>query len=576
MNPRLRYPLCSPYGAPDSGGGPGGTGVALSAVGGAITSGTAVFSNSNGVSFGINGQTITASVATGAASINLSAGSTSNLASAFTFADSNGISFGLNAGTITASADCMCDPGVLVDANEPSQSATLGTVVFGNDNNVSFGITGQTITAKAFLGVTAGTDGDFVSQLSFADSNGISFGYDGSTITASVAAGGAPGSISAGTASVALGQVVFSNSNNVSFGLNGSTVTASATVASTQGSIRISAGTTSILSSGFTFSNSNNVSFGIDNGTVTASASVATSLTNIRVSAGTTSNLLSALTFADSNGISFGINASTITASYTVPGFDPVTVSAGTSSKTVGQIVFSNSNGVSFGLNGNTITASAAGANAPSIQFFQNGNGGAAGTLSMSSNIIQLFPVVFDGAFPGNMTVSTLLLDLTANQAAFPTTSMAWSSVINVAFYTRTGSTLSLLNSASSQIAFAAATNITNSYEGNRWFSMHSSIFSTDLTFSHGGEYYMAIFPNGSSSIYAAAALGHVVFLPGSTATRRGTIGVDNTLAGSFLFAPFFGSFTDTAFPVSITQGSQFSSNTRLPRFALNNVLASF
>jgi hypothetical protein len=49
------------------------------------------------------GSTVTASAGpTGAANINLSAGTTSNLASAFTFANSNGVSFGLNASTITA------------------------------------------------------------------------------------------------------------------------------------------------------------------------------------------------------------------------------------------------------------------------------------------------------------------------------------------------------------------------------------------------------------------------------------------------------------------------------------------
>lgn len=44
-----------------AGGGGGGGGVALSAAGGAITSGTGLFSNANGVSFGRAGQTITAS-----------------------------------------------------------------------------------------------------------------------------------------------------------------------------------------------------------------------------------------------------------------------------------------------------------------------------------------------------------------------------------------------------------------------------------------------------------------------------------------------------------------------------------
>lgn len=85
--------------------GSGGAGIlAISAGTTQGTSGTIVFSNSNNVTFGMNGNIITASAGAAAgANINLSAGTTSNLASAFTFANANGVSFGLNASTITAS-----------------------------------------------------------------------------------------------------------------------------------------------------------------------------------------------------------------------------------------------------------------------------------------------------------------------------------------------------------------------------------------------------------------------------------------------------------------------------------------
>jgi hypothetical protein len=66
------------------------------------TSGTVIFSNLNGVSFGMSGSaTITASAV---ASINLSAGTTSNNLTAVTFANSNGINFGLNGSVVTAQA----------------------------------------------------------------------------------------------------------------------------------------------------------------------------------------------------------------------------------------------------------------------------------------------------------------------------------------------------------------------------------------------------------------------------------------------------------------------------------------
>jgi hypothetical protein len=79
--------------------------LAVSAAGASASAGTVVFSNSNNVSFGQAGSTVTASatVASTQASINLSAGTTSNLASQFVFSNANGVSFGLNASTITAS-----------------------------------------------------------------------------------------------------------------------------------------------------------------------------------------------------------------------------------------------------------------------------------------------------------------------------------------------------------------------------------------------------------------------------------------------------------------------------------------
>jgi hypothetical protein len=68
-----------------------------------VTSGELVFSNSNGVTFGINGQTLTASAAGGGGSVNFSAGTTSNTLTAITFSNANGVSFGLASnGTITA------------------------------------------------------------------------------------------------------------------------------------------------------------------------------------------------------------------------------------------------------------------------------------------------------------------------------------------------------------------------------------------------------------------------------------------------------------------------------------------
>lgn len=61
-----------------------------------------VFSNSNNVSFGLNGATITATAAGGAANLVVAAGGSTNTVSQLVFSNAGGISFGLNGSTITA------------------------------------------------------------------------------------------------------------------------------------------------------------------------------------------------------------------------------------------------------------------------------------------------------------------------------------------------------------------------------------------------------------------------------------------------------------------------------------------
>lgn len=173
--------------------------------------------------------------------INVSAGTTSSNLSAVTFSNSNGITFGLNGGTITASvANGSTAPGAIAAG---TQTATSGTVVFANSNGVTFGMSGSNqITASVAssltnINVSAGTTSNNLSAITFSNSNGISFGLNASTLTASVATSLTNINVSAGTTSNNLSAVTFSNANNVSFGLNGSVVTASASVAATEGSV---------------------------------------------------------------------------------------------------------------------------------------------------------------------------------------------------------------------------------------------------------------------------------------------------------------------------------------------------
>lgn len=79
---------------------------------------------------------------------NFAAGSTSLSNGLLSFANSNGVTFGLNGSTITASVSPTGGGGVAVAAG--TQTATSGTVVFSNSNNVTFGMSGSSVvTASA-------------------------------------------------------------------------------------------------------------------------------------------------------------------------------------------------------------------------------------------------------------------------------------------------------------------------------------------------------------------------------------------------------------------------------------------
>jgi hypothetical protein len=262
-----------------SGGGAVGAGAAIAAAGGTATSGTVLFSNSNGVSFGLAGSVLTASILAGPAA---------------------GIG-GISAGT---------------------QLQTSGSLLFSNLNGVTFGMTNSSVLTASVAAQTS---------LSYSNLNGVSFGIVGSTLTASVAGGGA-GSVnfSAGTTSGNLGSVVFGNANGVSFGLNGSTLTGSIAAQSvqTQSVHNVTlAGNTSgalaLISSGvMTIAGGNNITVSQAGNAFTISGANAggaqTGISGMQVS--NTTYTAGTVIFQNANGISFGSSgANGISASYTVP-----------------------------------------------------------------------------------------------------------------------------------------------------------------------------------------------------------------------------------------------------------------
>jgi hypothetical protein len=103
----------------------------LSAGGASQNLSNVVFSNSNGVSFGLNGSTITASAGqTTISVVNFSAGTTSSNLQSVVFSNSNSVSFGLNGLTITGSHNLTMDWFDNIFLAEPAgtNSAAMGVM----------------------------------------------------------------------------------------------------------------------------------------------------------------------------------------------------------------------------------------------------------------------------------------------------------------------------------------------------------------------------------------------------------------------------------------------------------------
>lgn len=157
-----------------------------------------------------------------------------------------------------------------------------------------------------------------------------------------------------------------------------------------------------------------------------------------------------------------------------------INVSAGGSSNNVSQLVLSNSNNVSFGLNGSTITAEGAVGGAFSFSYFNPYDAYQQVTAVVGANSLRFIPMQAPNVQFDRIVVPIYFSQSTST-AGSATLSFYWGA------YTRTGSTLSLINTAStifgSNITFSA----TNSslYHGIRLVSAGITNTLTE------GQYYI-------------------------------------------------------------------------------------
>jgi len=183
--------------------------------------------NSAGATIGVPAYLTTAMQSNAAtiSNIRVSAGTTSNLLSAFTFSNGSGVSFGLNGSVITASVAAAGGAQTGVSGiSAGTTQATSGTVSFADGNGVSFGVNGNTLTASVaaqsvqtqnMVSIQGSTN-----NISFGNANGITFGGNASTITASHngLTSQSNQNITAANGGFAFQTLSFSNLNGISFG----------------------------------------------------------------------------------------------------------------------------------------------------------------------------------------------------------------------------------------------------------------------------------------------------------------------------------------------------------------------
>lgn len=369
-----------------------------------------VFSNSNNVSFGLNGSTLTATVASSLTNINFSAGTTSNNLSALVFSNSNGMSFGLNGSTVTGSYTVPTVTNSSWTVSDAASSASVARLAFTNLNGVtlslSTGANGSHTIVGSHNGLTSQSNQAFSAAggssafqtLSFSDNAHLSFtntngAVAAQPIRASLFAVSNTTQSSSGTQNVS--ALSFQGNGLVSVGISNGSVVLSATqtapavsnaiqsvgsatgsgtntsrfaaddhvhagvfsigvsnLGNTQGDTRVDVGRFVFVGGANITLSQGTAANALNTITIIGGAGGGGGITNINVSAGTTSNNLSNIVFSDSNGLAFGLNGSTITGSYTVPTVtnSSWTVSDAASSATVARLAFTNLNGVTLSL----------------------------------------------------------------------------------------------------------------------------------------------------------------------------------------------------------------------------------
>lgn len=307
------------------------------------------------------------------AQIVVSAGSTSNSVSELVFADGGNISFGLNGSTLTATV-AGGPPG---PPGPPGPSVTIfdyradTSIVVGYPGDGHIRWDNATQINSGTLRISHLTDGnvdiDRILSLLVAGQDLILQDANASANYQEWKVSGAPTNFNPGAANsywdIPVSLITSAGTGTTNFPNNHQIILEIIRVGppGPAGSITVSAGTLSSQASHLTFVNSNGVSWGFDGSNITATVATNYQSQGAYLTTAMASNRGS--DFVQANATFHGTNASGTIASDGISvsvaaASASINISAGSTSSNVSAITFSNGSGVSFGFDGSNVTAS--------------------------------------------------------------------------------------------------------------------------------------------------------------------------------------------------------------------------
>lgn len=389
-----------------------------------ISSGTLFLAGGNNVTLSQNGNSVTISANTAAAAtLSVSAGTTSGGFGGITFSNSNNLSFGLNNGTITGNAAEIISAGTTSGSFSGFTLSNSNSMSFGlNTNGIITGSFSQSVQTQAIgniagTGLTTTTTGG-TALVGTHNTAGLSLGVPAWLTAAPGQFSGGVSNIgnSAGNTGISGTQLVLAGGNNITLsqvtGANGATVTVSGG-AQTNQSLGIYASSQTVGQSSsstvdarsFSYVGKGIVSVGLSAGQLLISGNQTNQTMGIYASSQTTgqssSTTIDARSFSvvGAGIISVGLSQGTLLIS--APGSTGIsqslyatgnTTQSSSGSASIGSILFQGAGNVSVGVSNGSVVISGAGAGggagaAPGISTFGN-TAGTTGTFSSGTYLL--------------------------------------------------------------------------------------------------------------------------------------------------------------------------------------------